>query len=203
MPAAQRLRRMRDGGARTVRVRVTGGYQPSVLRGRVGEPLRIVFAREETAACSEHVVFPALGKSAMLPPFEETTIELVPEHAGEYEFTCQLGVLRGRLVVDSGDGENKRSSSPHSVLAERARRRWAQIIAAERGDMALLAFIAWLCSLPLLLLLIVPFLGWRAGGVVGLLWLGVVAACFAVCVRRVSTLHAERASRHTQAQGPS
>lgn len=73
--------------ASAVRVRVKGGYQPAAIYGRVGEPLRIVFSREESASCSEHVVFPAFGKSAMLPPFEDVTLELVPEHAGEYEFT--------------------------------------------------------------------------------------------------------------------
>ncbi|HEU0247887.1 MAG TPA: cupredoxin domain-containing protein [Gaiellaceae bacterium] len=105
----ERLRPRRNRGVRTVHVRVKGGYQPSVLHAHVGEPLRIVFAREETAACSEHVVFPAFGKSAMLPPFEEVALELVPEHAGEYEFTCQLGMLRGRLVVeDTGNGARSR-----------------------------------------------------------------------------------------------
>jgi hypothetical protein len=60
-------------------------------------------------------------------------------------------------------------------------------IADAHGDTALLAFIAWLCSLPLLLLVAVPFLGWRVGGLLSLLWFGVVAtACFAVCVLRVA-----------------
>lgn len=105
MLLTERLSPTRDEGGRTVHVRVRGGYQPSVLYGRVGEPVRIVFVREETASCSEHVVFPAFGKSAMLPPFEEVALELLPEHAGEYEFTCQLGMLRGRLVVEeTGNG---------------------------------------------------------------------------------------------------
>lgn len=168
----------------TVRVRVKGGYEPSVVHGRAGEPLRIVFSREETASCSEHVVFPAFGKSAMLPPFEDVAVELVPERAGEYEFTCQMGMLRGRLVVD-GDGTG-RSSSRESALAGRARFSWRKRVGGEQDDTVLLAFVAWLCSLPLLLLLAVPFLGWQAGGLLALLWLGVVAtACFAVCVRRV------------------
>jgi plastocyanin domain-containing protein len=72
------------------------------LHARVGEPLRIVFRREETASCSEHVVFPSLGKSAMLPPYEPVAIDIVPDRAGVHEFTCQLGMLRGRLVVHGG-----------------------------------------------------------------------------------------------------
>lgn len=81
-------------------VRVRGGYRPDTVYGRVGEPLRITFRREETAVCSERVVFPDFGKSAMLPPYRDVTLELHPEQAGEYEFTCQMGMLHGRLVVE-------------------------------------------------------------------------------------------------------
>lgn len=92
---------------RRVDVRVRGGYRPQVVHARVGEPLRIVFRREETATCSEHVVFPSLGKSAMLPPYQDVTIDIVPERTGVHEFTCQLGMLRGRLVIhgDHAAGE--------------------------------------------------------------------------------------------------
>ena len=167
----------------TVRVRVKGGYWPATVYGRVGDPLRIVFSREESASCSEYVVFPAFGKSAMLPPYEDVTIELTPDRPGEYEFTCQLGMLRGRLVVSdpvaSGAVEGPRPD------ARRARRRWMSP-AGERADTAVLAFVAWLCSVPLLLLVTVPFVGWRAGGLFALAWLALVAGiCLAVCVRRI------------------
>jgi plastocyanin domain-containing protein len=127
----ERLRSRRGREVPTVHIRVRGGYEPSVLYGRVGEPLRIVFSREETASCSEHVVFPAFGKSAMLPPFEDVVLELVPEHAGEYEFTCQLGMLRGRLVVDGGA---ERSVSTTSAGASRTAGPWSGSIASEHGD---------------------------------------------------------------------
>ena len=199
MVLAERLRPPASRQVRTVRVRVKGGYQPSVVHAQVGEPLRIVFSREETASCSEHVVFPAFGKSAMLPPFEDVTLELVPEHAGEYEFTCQMGMLRGRLVVT---GEGAALSEPQTpALARRLRRPWTRSIADEHGDTALLAFVAWLCSLPLLLLVAVPFLGWRVGGLLALLWFGVVAsACFAVCMRRVGRPSVRPTSRLEDAQ---
>ncbi len=83
-------------------IRVHGGYQPAVVYAQAGEPLRLVFLRQETAPCSERVVFPDFGKSAMLPPYQEVTVDLQPEQAGEYEFTCQLGVLRGTIVVEGG-----------------------------------------------------------------------------------------------------
>jgi len=81
-------------------IRVHGGYQPAVIHAVTGERLRLVFRREETAPCSERVVFPDFGKSAMLPAYQDVSVELQPEQAGEYEFTCQMGVLRGTIVVE-------------------------------------------------------------------------------------------------------
>ena len=179
--------------ARTVRVRVRGGYEPAEVHGRAGEPLRVVFCREETASCSEHVVFPAFGKSAMLPPFEQVTVELLPERAGEYEFTCRSGVLRGLLVVS--DGEQETRGGRRALTAQRTRRK-AQSTTVEgpRGDTALLAGVVWLCGLPLVLLVAVPFLGWRAGAVLALAWLAIAAvACFAVCAQRMEPTRATRA----------
>ena len=84
---------------REVSVRVRGGYQPDTIRAEAGVPLRLVFRREESSPCSEQVVFPALGKSAMLPQGERVAVELLPEEPGEYEFTCAMGMLHGTLVV--------------------------------------------------------------------------------------------------------
>jgi plastocyanin domain-containing protein len=81
-------------------IRVQGGYSPSTVYGRAGEPVRLTFRREETAACSERVVFPDFGKSAMLPPYQDVTVELEPHEAGVYEFTCQMGMLHGRVVIE-------------------------------------------------------------------------------------------------------
>lgn len=80
-------------------VRVNGAFEPARIDARPGERLRLVFRREETSACSERVTFPALGKSVMLPPFEDIDVDLGPLPEGEHEFTCGLGTLRGRVVV--------------------------------------------------------------------------------------------------------
>ena len=80
-------------------VRVRGGYNPNVIYARPGEPIRVTFLREETASCSERVVFPAFGKSTMLPLGERIVVELPPSPAGTYEFTCAMNMLRGSLVV--------------------------------------------------------------------------------------------------------
>ena len=90
----------RAAGPRTARILVRGGYRPDTIYARVGEPLRLTFRREETAPCSERVVFADLGKSAMLPAYQDVTIELTPNRPGVHEFTCQMGMLHGRLIVE-------------------------------------------------------------------------------------------------------
>jgi plastocyanin domain-containing protein len=64
--------------------------------------------REETAACSEMVVRGDFGKSARLPEGETVPIEFLPETSGEYELTCQIGILRGKVVVEIGEASMKR-----------------------------------------------------------------------------------------------
>lgn len=87
-------------GAQEVTIVVKGGYDPAAVRVRHGEPVRLVFDRQETSGCSEEVVFSDFGIRRFLPPFERTVVELTPTAAGTYEFTCGMGMLRGRLIVE-------------------------------------------------------------------------------------------------------
>jgi plastocyanin domain-containing protein len=79
---------------------VKGGYTPDVIVVEHGKPVRLTFRREETAACSEMVVFGDFGKSARLPEGELVAVELLPEQPGAYAFACQMGMLRGTLIVE-------------------------------------------------------------------------------------------------------
>lgn len=92
--------RPRPTSASELFVRIRGGYQPDVLHARAGEPIRITFLREEDARCSERVVFPAFGKSTMLPRGREVVVELPAAAAGTYEFACAMNVLHGTLIVE-------------------------------------------------------------------------------------------------------
>ncbi|GIX47168.1 MAG: ATPase [Candidatus Tectimicrobiota bacterium] len=87
-------------GYQEAMILVKGGYTPDVIVVQHGKPVRLHFRREETAACSEMVLFPDFNKSAKLPTGEVVDIELLPEKPGEYEFACQMGMFRGKLVVE-------------------------------------------------------------------------------------------------------
>ena len=65
-----------------------------------GKPVRLNFRREETAVCSEMVLLPDFGKSIQLPTGKTVAVEFLPDKSGEYEFACQMGMLRGKLIVE-------------------------------------------------------------------------------------------------------
>jgi len=87
-------------GFQEVAVTVKGGYTPDIIVVKAGQPLRMRFTRQESASCSEMVLFPDFNKSAKLPEGQEVVVELTPEKAGEYGFQCQMGMLRGKLIVE-------------------------------------------------------------------------------------------------------
>jgi plastocyanin domain-containing protein len=88
------------GGVQSALIVVKGGYTPDTIVVERGRPVRLVFRREESALCSERVVLPAFDKSAVLPEGEEVAVEIIATEPGEYPFSCQMGMLRGRIVVE-------------------------------------------------------------------------------------------------------
>ncbi|HET9384359.1 MAG TPA: cupredoxin domain-containing protein [Gemmatimonadales bacterium] len=107
------------GGIQEVRVTVKGGYTPDTIVVQAGKPVRLQFYRDETADCSERVVFEQFGVDQQLPPFQTTAIEFTPETPGEYPFRCGMNMLKGLLVVEPS-GERRAASSPHKFHGAKA-----------------------------------------------------------------------------------
>jgi len=94
------------GGVQEVQVRVKGGYDPDVIVVQRGRPVRLDFYRDETASCSDTVVFGDFGIARPLPAYQKTPIEFTPEEAGEFTFTCGMNMLRGKLIVEDRKGDS-------------------------------------------------------------------------------------------------
>jgi plastocyanin domain-containing protein len=82
-----------------VRVVVAGGYSPDRILARRGRPLRLIFDRREDNPCSDEVVLPEWGIRRALPAFAETPVEIVPQRAGEFSFSCGMNMLHGAIEV--------------------------------------------------------------------------------------------------------
>jgi len=88
-------------GVQEATIRVKGGYDPDVIVVRKRKPVRLNFLRQESAMCSEMVIFDKLQKSAKLPEGETVAIEFTPQQTGEIPFQCQMGMLRGKVIVEA------------------------------------------------------------------------------------------------------
>lgn len=92
-----------ESGTQEINVTVKGGYSPDLIVVRKGMPVRLNFYRDETASCSEQVIFGDFGIARDLPPFKTTPIEFTPDKEGEFTFTCGMNMLRGKLIVEPND----------------------------------------------------------------------------------------------------
>lgn len=98
---SQAARATVSAGIQELLVTVSGGYSPATVVVSAGRPVRLVFDRQETSSCSEEIVIPAFGVKRFLPAFEKTAIEFTPATPGTYDFTCGMGMLHGRVVVEA------------------------------------------------------------------------------------------------------
>ena len=94
-----RAAKLDQSGVQEINVMVKGGYSPDVIAVRRGLPVRLNFYRDETASCSERVIFGDFGIARDLPAFKTTRIEFTPDKEGVFTFTCGMNMLRGKLVV--------------------------------------------------------------------------------------------------------
>lgn len=90
----------RKPASQTARVNITQmGYEPATLRLKRGVPARITFVRMTDDTCATEVAFPSHGISRNLPLNQAVTISLNKMQAGEFNFTCGMGMHRGKLIV--------------------------------------------------------------------------------------------------------
>jgi plastocyanin domain-containing protein len=102
-------------GVQEVRIIVKGGYTPDTIVVQAGKPVRLQFYRDETADCSERLVFETFGIDVALPAFQTTPVEFTPAAAGEFPFRCGMNMLKGVVVVEPVGRGREPAESPHKL----------------------------------------------------------------------------------------
>lgn len=83
-----------------IEIKVANGvYKPDAIEIKKDTDITLRFIREDENPCSGTVVIDAFEKSADLPVATPTDLIIRPNKTGEFEFTCQMGMYRGRLIV--------------------------------------------------------------------------------------------------------
>lgn len=76
-----------------------GVYTPARIEVPLGKPLTLRFIRKDASPCAEKVLFDDFNISSDLPVGQPHDISFVPDKPGEHEFTCQMRMYRGSLIV--------------------------------------------------------------------------------------------------------
>lgn len=76
-----------------------GGYQPRSLKLRRGVLAHVTFIRKIEETCGKAIAIPEYNIRHDLPLNEAVVVEFTPNKAGEFNFTCGMGMLRGTLIV--------------------------------------------------------------------------------------------------------
>ena len=92
------LRRHQTRVGRRLVIRIRGGDQLERLTAPCGAPLRVAFRRVDSAAGSELIVFPGLGRGLTVAPRQEVELLLSADRPGVHEFQSNGG-LRGSVEI--------------------------------------------------------------------------------------------------------
>jgi plastocyanin domain-containing protein len=76
-----------------------GVYTPPRIQVKTNTPITLRFIRDDASPCAKTVIFSDLNISKALPLHTPIDILLTLPHTGEYEFTCSMGMYRGKLIA--------------------------------------------------------------------------------------------------------
>jgi len=77
---------------------VSGGYVPNYFIVKKGIPVKWVIDGKNVFGCQGYFVVPSLNISKALNP-GENLIEFTPKDSGFINFSCGMGMYRGRIKV--------------------------------------------------------------------------------------------------------
>ncbi|MBI3182658.1 MAG: cupredoxin domain-containing protein [Myxococcales bacterium] len=90
------------GKARTIEISVTDdGYQPTPIKVKKGEPLRIRITRKTDKTCANELVIKETNINVPLPLNQTVEVSYTPDKAGDVKFGCAMGMMvSGVLLVE-------------------------------------------------------------------------------------------------------
>lgn len=84
-----------------IEIIVEGGYSPQTIMLQKDKTTRLNFTRRDANSCLEEVVLPDFKIKEYLPLNKTVGIEITPQKAGEYQFSCGMGMFHGKIIVSN------------------------------------------------------------------------------------------------------
>lgn len=83
----------------TVEINVNNGYEPQEITVPKDQVTKLVFNRANPSACLATVQSDELGFKQALPLDQDVAVTINPKQAGEYDYSCGMGMFHGKVVV--------------------------------------------------------------------------------------------------------
>ena len=83
----------------SVDIIVEGGYSPDSISIPRGQTTKLNFLRKDTNSCLEEVVLGDFKVRKYLPLNQKVTVEITPQQAGEFTYTCGMNMYHGKIIV--------------------------------------------------------------------------------------------------------
>jgi plastocyanin domain-containing protein len=87
-------------GVQEITITVDGGYVPSLVTVKRGQPVRLQFNRRDPSSCLEKVLFPDFHVAQDLVLNQTTPVEFTPDSLGVFQFSCGMGMFHGAIAVE-------------------------------------------------------------------------------------------------------
>lgn len=87
-------------GVRTVEIAVTDeGFEPSKIKAKKGEKVRLVVTRKTDSTCAKEIVIKDQGINQPLPLQKTVTVEFTPAKSGEIRYACGMDHVSGVVFI--------------------------------------------------------------------------------------------------------
>ncbi len=80
-------------------IKVSGGYSPEVISIPRGKLTKINFLRTDPTECLSEVTLADFKIKKELPLNQKVTVEIIPQKAGEYTYSCSMNMYHGKIIV--------------------------------------------------------------------------------------------------------
>ncbi|MEE3717490.1 cupredoxin domain-containing protein [Tumidithrix elongata RA019] len=88
-----------SNGIQEVSITVDGGYSPSLVTVKRGQPVRLKFVRRDPSSCLDKVLFPDFHIAQDLALNATTPVEFTPQTVGHYQYSCGMNMFHGAIDV--------------------------------------------------------------------------------------------------------
>jgi sulfite exporter TauE/SafE/copper chaperone CopZ len=75
------------------------GFEPNVINIKKGVPIKWIINGDGATNCTSRIIVPSLGIEAKINP-GDNVVELKIDQAGEVPFSCWMGMVRGKFIVE-------------------------------------------------------------------------------------------------------